>query len=199
MNEIQLVFPAKWVDWERIGVLTFTDASFCNEKGYKSQQGRIHLADAREMKKGASVYRVYTLAFYSTTIKRVCRATLQAETYSLQAGLEAGDRIRALLCEMKGGVTDANQWDDQARALMPHLCKSDCRSLVDYVNSSVPAKTQDKRLGIELASIRQSVHTHTVVAKGLRKDNGRKRMFPHCQRSNINHLHIYIVMLFLDA
>ena len=158
MNEVCLNFPARWVDWDHVGILTFTDASFCNEKGYKSQQGRIHfLADAREMKKETSVYRVYPLTFNSTTIKRVCRATLQAETYSLQAGLEAGDRIRALICEMKGGITEANRWGEQSRALIPHLCVSDCRSLVDYVNSSVPAKTQDKRLGIELASIRQSV------------------------------------------
>ena len=158
MNEVCLNFPARWVDWDHVGILTFTDASFCNEKGYKSQQGRIHfLADSREMKKGTSVYRVYPLTFNSTTIKRVCRATLQAETYSLQAGLEAGDRIRALICEMKGGITEANRWDEQSRTLIPHLCVSDCRSLVDYVNSSVPAKTQDKRLGIELASIRQSV------------------------------------------
>ena len=158
MSEVKLVFPARWIDWDHIGVLTFSDASFCNEAGYKSQQGRVHfIADAREMKKGTSAYRVYPLAFNSTTIKRVCRATLQAETYSLQAGLEAGDRVRALLCEMKGGITVANQWDEQARTHMPHLCVSDCRSLVDYVNSNVPAKTQDKRLGIELASIRQSV------------------------------------------
>ena len=158
MNEVKLVFPARWIDWGHIGVLTFSDASFCNEAGYKSQQGRVHfIADAREMKKGTSAYRVYPLAFNSTTIKRVCRATLQAETYSLQAGLEAGDRVRALLCEMKGGITVANQWDEQARTHMPHLCVSDCWSLVDYVNSNVPAKTQDKRLGIELASIRQSV------------------------------------------
>ncbi len=58
---------------------------------------------------------------------------------------------------MKGGITEANRWDEQSRVLIPHLCVSDCRSLVDYVNSDVPAKTQDKRLGIELASIRQSV------------------------------------------
>ena len=30
------------------------------------------------------------------------------------------------------------------------VCVSDCRSLVDYVNSNETAKTQDKRLGIEL-------------------------------------------------
>ena len=64
MSEVFLNFPAKWVDWDHVGILTFTDASFCNEKGYKSQQGRIHfLADAREMKKGTSVYRVYPLVF----------------------------------------------------------------------------------------------------------------------------------------
>ena len=48
MNEVCLNLPAKWVDRDHIGILTFTDASFCNEKGYKSQQGRIHfLAGAR--------------------------------------------------------------------------------------------------------------------------------------------------------
>ena len=77
--------------------------------------------------------------------------------YALQAGLEAGDTIRALICEMKSGITEANRWDEQSRALVPHLCVSDCRSLADYVNSNEPAKTQDKRFGIELASIRQSV------------------------------------------
>ena len=123
MNEACLNFPAKWVDWDHVGILTFTDASFCNEKGYKSQQRRIHfLADAQEMKKGTSVYRMYPLVFNSTTIKTVCRATLQAKTYSLQAGLEAGDRIRALVCEMKGGITEANRWDEQSRALVPPLC-----------------------------------------------------------------------------
>ena len=120
MNEACLNFPAKWVDWNHFGILTsFADASFRNEKGYKSQQARVHfLADGREMKTGTSVYRVYPLAFNSTIIKRVCRATLQAETYSLQAGLEAGDRIRALICEMKGGITEVNRWDEQSRACM---------------------------------------------------------------------------------
>lgn len=133
VNDVQFVFPGRWVDWEHIGVLTLTDASFCNEKGYTAGTNPFHSGRKR---KGASVYRVYPLAFNSTTIKRVRKATLQAETYSLQAGLEAGDRIRALLCEMKGGITVANQWDDQSKALMPHLCVSDCRSLVDFLSTA---------------------------------------------------------------
>ena len=104
MSDAQLVFPGRWVGWEHIGALTFTDASFCNEKGYKSA-GTNAFHSGRK-RKGSSVYRVCPLAFNSTTIKRVRKATLQAETYSLQAGLEAGDRIRALLCEMRALPTN---------------------------------------------------------------------------------------------
>lgn len=152
VNDVQFVFPGRWVDWEHIGVLTLTDASFCNEKGYTAGTNPFHSGRKR---KGASVYRVYPLAFNSTTIKRVRKATLQAETYSLQAGLEAGDRIRALLCEMKGGITVANQWDDQSKA--GHWLTF----------------CQQQRLGIELASIRQSVwiDCHGHNASGLRDKN----------------------------
>ena len=48
------------------------------------------------------IYHVLPLGFSSTTIKRVCRSTLQAETYSLQSGIESGDKIRALIAETKG-------------------------------------------------------------------------------------------------
>ena len=123
MNDVQLVFPGRWVHGRQ----------FLQREGLAGTNP-FHSGCKR---KGASVYRVYPSTFNSTTIKRVRRATRQAGTYSLQAGLEAGDRIRALLCEMKGGITVANQWHDQSRALMPHLCVSDCRSLADYMSTAV--------------------------------------------------------------
>ena len=76
-------------------------------------------------------------------------------------------------CEMRGGITEASRWEQQSRALIPHLCASDRRSLVGYVNSNVSAKTQDKRLGIELASIRQPVwdEQNQRTWNGQREDN----------------------------
>ena len=75
-------------------------------------------------------YDVVLVSFSSTTIKRVCRATLQAETYALQNAQQACDRVRTLLAEL-------------------------CRSLIANLNTEVPSRVQDKRLQIELDGIRQ--------------------------------------------
>ena len=93
----------------------------------------------------------------STTIKRVCRATLQAETYALQNAQEAGDRVRALLAELYGYGTTGPEWHDASRRAIPHVMLSDCRSLVANLNTEVPSRVQDKRLQIELDAIRQSI------------------------------------------
>ena len=40
--------------------------------------------------------------------------------------------------------------------------QSDCRSLVDHLNKDVPGSVTDKRLGIELASIHESLYVNRV-------------------------------------
>ena len=45
--------------------------------------------------------------------------------------------------------------EEQSR--IPHVMLSDCRSLVANLNTEVPSRVQDKRLQIELESIRQSI------------------------------------------
>ena len=102
-------------------------------------------------------YDVMIVSFSSTTIKRVCRATLQAETYALQNAQEAGDRVRALLAELYGYGTTAPSWHEASRRAIPHVMLSDCRSLVANLNTEVPSRVQDKRLQIELDAIRQSI------------------------------------------
>ena len=97
------------------------------------------------------------VSFSSTTIKRVCRATLQAETYALQNAQEAGDRVRTLLAELYGYGTTGPEWHDASRRAIPHVMLSDCRSLVADLNTEVPSRVQDKRLQIELDAIRQSI------------------------------------------
>ena len=99
------------------------------------------------------------VSFSSTTIKRVCRATLQAETYALQSAQESGDRIRAALAELYGNGSKGADWDLRARMRVPHICLTDCRSLSDHLNTDTPSRVQDKRLQIELSALRQSVFT----------------------------------------
>ena len=41
--DFKFTFPANHVDWTKdLAVVTFSDASFAGETGYKSQQGRLH-------------------------------------------------------------------------------------------------------------------------------------------------------------
>ena len=164
MNEVKLHFTPGIVNWQDCGVLTVSDASFSNEPGYKSQQGRSHfLTSAKDLKDEAvTAYRVLPIAFSSTTMKRVCRSTLQAEAYALQSGIESGDRIRALIAETNGAFDDLRNWENPARRAVPQLLLSDCRSLVEHLNSEIPAKISDKRLGIEMAAIRQQLWTDDV-------------------------------------
>ena len=80
-------------NFQELGVLTASDASFAGEPNSRSQQGRIHfLVPAQQLlNPECCEYDVMIVSFSSTAIKRVCRATLQAETYALQNAQEAGD------------------------------------------------------------------------------------------------------------
>ena len=70
----------------KLGVPTASDASFTGEIQLKSQQGRIHvLCPAEELLDPENCpFDVLLVWFRSTTIKRVCRATLQAETSKMR-------------------------------------------------------------------------------------------------------------------
>ena len=104
-------------NFQELGVLTASDASFAGEPNSRSQQGRIHfLVPAQQLlNPECCEYDVMVVSFSSTTIKRVCRATLQAETYALQNAQKAGDRVRALLAELYGYGTTDPSWHEASR------------------------------------------------------------------------------------
>ena len=95
------------------------------------------------------------ISFSSSTMKRVRRATLQCEAYSLQHANEHGDRIRASVLELLGQFPARGEGEDVARRSLLHVQYTDCRSLSDHLLSSVPKQVEDKRLAIELAGLRQ--------------------------------------------
>ena len=123
-----------------------------------------------------SDYDVMVVSFSSTTIKRVCRATLQAETYALQNAQESGDRIRAALAELYGNGSKGTDWDLRARMRIPHICLTDCRSLADNLNTEAPSRVQDKRLQIELSALCQSIFTEDGVTSCEAYPNGGDRV-----------------------
>ena len=106
------------LNFQELGVLTASDASFAGEPNSKSQQGRLHfLVPAQQLlNPECCEYDVMIVSFSSTTIKRVCRATLQAETYALQNAQEAGDRVRAFLAELYGYGSTGPDWHDASRS-----------------------------------------------------------------------------------
>ena len=169
-DELYVNFPLKLMEWKDVRVLSVSDASFANEPGSKSQQGRCQfLAPIRQLKTlGQTEFDVYPISFSSTTIKRVCRATLQCEAYALQGSMESGDRIRALLSEMSNCVpVGMKDWESISRQHCPQLCMSDCMSLVNHLNAQIMARCQDKRLEVEMKSIRQFSET-TKTSRPMR-------------------------------
>ena len=91
----------------------------------------------------------------SHIIKRVVRATLQGEAYELQSGVESGDILRPAIAYMFKTV--GRDWESDAAVFMRHVWVSDCESVVSALNRPGLGKTQGKRLGIELAAMRQSL------------------------------------------
>ena len=70
---------------------------------------------------------------------------------SLQAGMESGDCIRALIAEMRGEIRNLVAWLDISRKTVPHL------QIVglpipyrEHLSNAAPTRVQDKRLAIRL-------------------------------------------------
>ena len=91
-------------DFENLGVVTASDASFAGESKDRSQQGRIHfLAPSNQLTDpSCSEYDVMVVSFSSTTRKRVCRATLQSTSGDIRtpecANLAIGSAPRSPSC-----------------------------------------------------------------------------------------------------
>ena len=98
-----------------IAMVTFCDASFAGEGGHTSQRGRIHyLMSHKDAVIGNSnMHGFHLLSFSSSTLSRVCRATLRCEAYSLQHGMEHGDKL----------------WEEVARRSMLHVAFSSVQRL----------------------------------------------------------------------
>ena len=98
----------------------------------------------------------HPLGFGSGVVRRVCRSTVQAEAYNLDLCIEEADPIRAALADMHGQL-DTRRWEDSA-ADSRHMCWiTDCKSVRDALCRPVLSKVSDKRLGITLAAMRQSL------------------------------------------
>ena len=148
------------VNWDDMVVVVVTDASFAEEKDpksgepYRSQGGKIIMLATPSALDGKEMW-FHPVSFSSNILRRVCRATYQAETYQLQLGVESGDLIRAAIIGMK--ETLGKDWVTTSAAHMQMIWYTDCNSTVTSLQRPVMGKITDKRLGIELTAMRQSI------------------------------------------
>ena len=75
----------------------------------------------------------------------------------MQTAVESGDRLRAIICELRGQLPYLKGWLEETQKKMRHLWVTDCRSLSDHLNSQQVNKVSDKRLMIELMAMRQQL------------------------------------------
>ena len=99
---------------------------------------------------------VHLIGHSSTITGRVCRSTLQAETYALSDGVEESMRPRAALAGAHG-VFLRKDWEYHAARFMRDVWTIDCNSLNDHLRNPMFTKCGDKSLSIDLAALRQMV------------------------------------------
>ena len=170
-----LTFLGGAVDWgDDMITLTVTDASWSGEslevngklEALHSQKARLVGLAGSRLINGSCDY-IHPICIASKTIKRVCKSTLQSETQALQWGVEAGARIRATIADARGHLGDdvklPRGWEQMASISMRHLWFTDCKSLSDHLSASTLGQVDDKRLSIDLMSMRRDIWSHGGV------------------------------------
>jgi hypothetical protein len=156
-------FASEGISWDDAVVCSISDASFCNEtvmvdgvpEPGRSQQGYlVCLGPAGVVNMPEAI--IHPISWSSTHIKRVCRATLMAETFAMIKGTEAGARVRAAIADMMGKL-DMHDWENTAAQAMGHVWMTDCESLYEHLMSQRFNTIDNKRLAIDLMALRQQI------------------------------------------
>ena len=150
-----LFFKSGLFTWNKMEMLTITDASFGNESNFRSQKRADDFSHWTRFV-WQKRYGVHLIGYSSTIIGRVCRSTLQAETYALSDGVEESMRLRAALADAHG-VFLRTDWEYHTARFMRNVWMIDCNSLNDHLRNPTFTKCSDKRLSVDVAAFRQMV------------------------------------------
>ena len=145
---------------EDTAIVAVHDASFSNEAGMKSQQG--YMLFATQKSSFASGGEMHFLDWSSSTIKRVVRSTLAAESAAASKTFDRAVYMRVIMAEaLKGPAGRSWRWQDLCREV-PMLFVSDCRSMVEHIRKT-GASTDEKRVAMDLADLRAGVDAGDLV------------------------------------
>ena len=122
-------------------VMTVMDASFGNEDGKKSQMGYMNILTSEKVARQPVVADL--LEFQSTTITRIVRSTMAAESASLSHATDRQLYPRVLVKSLVFGEPDLRRdWRETLR--LPGIMVTDAKSLHDRLNKtgSIPTERQ---------------------------------------------------------
>ena len=71
------------------------------------------------------------------------------------SGTEMGDRLRAIMADCKGYITNLRDWEQVAAKSMRHLWLSDCESLVSHLKNPKSERLENVRLSIDIQGLKQ--------------------------------------------
>ena len=152
------------IDFDNAVILSVTDASHAaelhinaqgKEKGYGSQGGRFVFL-ANSLPSASNAIYVHPIEWSSSSLKRVCRSTLQAETLSSMIGSESAQHLRTVLYGSLHEKPPGRDHDWQIQSMDSRYVYwlTDCRSLVDFMGTLSGNSVSDKRLAIDLTTLR---------------------------------------------
>ena len=151
------------VDLSDVALITVMDASFANEPGRKSQAGFISLMTTESIKRGAADCNV--TEFQSSTIPRVVRSTMAAESASPSTALDRHLYLRLLMeCLIYGEPNLEENWRHKLR--IPGTLITDSKSLYDHLTKTGSIPTERQTL-IDLLVARDLHENETVAIKWL--------------------------------
>ena len=123
-------------------VMTVMDASFGNEDGKKSQMGYMNILTSEKVAMQPVVANL--LEFQSTTITRIVRSTMAAESASLSHATDRQLYLRLLVESLLFGEPDLRRdWRETLR--LPGIMVTDAKSLHDHLNKmgSIPTERRE--------------------------------------------------------
>ena len=157
-----LKFRSDAINWDDCIIVTVTDASFAQEtiveangktKPHRTQKAfMILLVDPSIVHNPTAGCHIWS--WRSLTDKRVCRATLQGEAHGLLSGTEAGDRLRAIIADLRGKLPDMKTWYQDSAKIMRHMWLSDCESLVSHMKNPKNERLENVRLSIDIQGLK---------------------------------------------
>eukprot|EP00971_Amphidinium_carterae_P132972 2633234-Amphidinium_carterae.1 len=139
-----------------IVLIGYSDASFNNAAGQKSQLGLLVVAAHRDVLRPGIEQEVSLIDWRSHRSRRVTRSTLSAESIALDSVIDHVQFLSALW-----GLVLYDKARRDLSGYLPWLVCTDCRSLYDAI-SQENTVTEEKRVLIDICAMREALRDAAI-------------------------------------